>query len=420
MKKRHSNIIIAFACLILPAITNGQGTSPVNDLRFNDSTSAMRTNDDVLARQYPFVRAIFNRVQNGSDLDHFYEKLYRLKTTGSGTVSIVHIGDSHIQADFLSGVVRAGLQEYFGDAGRGLVFPYQLAKSNAPQDISSSSNTIWQYNRVAHPEIPISPGISGYSIKTNSSGASINLSLRSGFSPFRRLKFFIDSSNAWIVQVDSSAAPYEIKREEGDTSVYHEIELDQNAFGFSLSSLPSDEAKEFYGVSLENSQPGILYHMIGVNGARYDQYNDASLFWKQLPGLKADLFVVSLGTNEAQGVITSNFTKELADFIERLKKASPGASILITTAPDSYRRRRFNPSLRDLNTSILNYCNKNYIPLWDLYRITNGYGSAVSWARRGLMSRDRVHFTAEGYRLQGNLLLIALAKGYNSYVNSFK
>lgn len=406
--------IIAFLLYILPIVTNGQGKL------IDDSTTVMKTNDDALARQYPFVRAIFNRVQNSSGLDNFYEKLYQLKSTGSGTVSIVHIGDSHIQADFLSGVVRTGLQDFFGDAGRGLVFPYQLAKSNAPQDIASSSNASWQYNRVAHPEIPISPGISGYSIKTNSSGAAINLSLRS-FSYFRKLKFFIDSSNAWIVQVDSSAAPYELKWEEGDTSVYKEVDLDQGAVGFSISSLPSDATKEFYGVSLENSQPGVLYHMIGVNGARYDQYNEASLFWKQLPALKADLFIVSLGTNEAQAaVISPNFTNELTDFIERLKQASPGASVLITTAPDSYRRRRLNPSLRNLNTSILNYCNKNFIPLWDLYRITNGYGSAVSWARRGLMSRDRVHFTAEGYRLQGNLLLMALAKGYNGYVNSFK
>jgi lysophospholipase L1-like esterase len=421
MQKALSNII-ALLFFILPVLSKGQGTSPVHDSSgISRTVIAMQTNDDALAKRYPFVRAIFNRVQNSTGLDAFYEKLYRLSSTDSGTVSIVHIGDSHIQADFLSGVVRNGMQDFFGDAGRGLVFPYQLAHSNAPEDISSSSNTIWQFNRVAHPEIPIAYGISGYGLRTSSSGANINISLRSGLSSFRRLKFFIDSSNSWMVQTDSNAAPYVLKREEGDTSLYQELTLDQSAFGFSISSLPSDVTKEFYGVSLENSRPGILYHMIGVNGARYDQYNNASLFWKQLPGLKADLYIVSLGTNEAQGsIIQAAFARELTEFVEKLKRASPGAAVLITTAPDSYRRRRLNPMLRELNTAILNYCNKNYIPIWDLYRITNGYGSAVSWARRGLMSRDRVHFTAEGYRLQGNLLLIALAKGYNSYVNSFK
>lgn len=405
MKKLFSNIII-LTCLLLPFTTYGQG---------------MQTNDDALTKRYPFVKAIFNRIQNNTGLDSFYQKLYQLKNTGTGTVSIVHIGDSHIQADFLSGEVRDGLQEFFGNAGRGLVFPYQVARSNAPDDIRSSSTIAWEYNRVTHPELPGPYGISGFGLRTSNSGANINLFLRAGFSYFNRLKFFIDTSSSWIVKTDSNAVSYELKREEGDTSLYNEVVLERPAFGFSLSSVPSDDTKEFYGVSLENSQPGVLYHMIGVNGARYDQYNSASLLWKQLPALKADLFIISLGTNEAQGsIVQAAFTRELTEFIENLKRASPNAAVLITTAPDSYRRRRFNPSLREVNTALLNFCNNNYIPIWDLYRITNGYGSAYSWAKRGLMSRDRVHFTAEGYRLQGNLLLIALAKGYNGYVNTYK
>src|SRR4030095_12115711 len=126
-----------------------------------------------------------------------YNKLYRLKITGQGTVSIVHIGDSHIQAGFLSVVVRNGLQQFFGNAGRGLGFPYQLAQSNAPSDISSSSNTRWQFNRLAHPEIPITYGISGYGLKTNSDGASISFSLKpdaGGPQSFNRLKIFTDSN----------------------------------------------------------------------------------------------------------------------------------------------------------------------------------------------------------------------------------
>lgn len=405
MKKLFSNIII-LACFLLPSAIHGQG---------------MQTNDDALAKRYPFVRAIFNRVQNSTGLDSFYQKLYQLKTNGSGTVSIVHIGDSHIQADFLSGEVRDGLQEFFGNAGRGLVFPYQVAKSNAPDDIRSSSSTAWEYNRIAHPELSGPYGISGFGLRTNSSVANINLFLRAGFSYFNRLKFFTDTSNSWIVKTDSNDVSYELKREEGDTSLYSEVVLERPAFGFSLSSLPSDNTKEFYGVSLENSQPGLLYHTIGVNGARYDQYNSASLLWKQLPALKADLYIISLGTNEAQGsIVHAAFARELTEFIGNLKKASPNAAVLITTAPDSYKRRRFNPALREVNTALLNFCNNNYIPIWDLYRITNGYGSAYSWAKRGLMSRDRVHFTAEGYRLQGNLLLIALARGYNSYVNTYR
>ncbi len=386
------------------------------------------TNDQALAQRYPFVSAVFNRIFNNTGLDSFYQKLYKLKKDSNSVVSIVHIGDSHIQADFLSGVVRKEMQDFFGNAGRGLVFPYQVALSNAPQDIISSSSIRWQFNRVAHPEIQINSGISGYAITTTAEAANIRVSLRTSFSDglqtFNKMKFFLDTSarTSWIFQADNLDIPYTLSREENDSSVYREVELKQPITGFTLTSIPTSESKAFYGVSLENSAPGVLYHTIGVNGARYDQYNIAPLFWKQLPALKADLYIISLGTNEAQraSFFESMFVKDLEGFLEKLRQTSPGASVLITTAPDSYRQRRAsNKVLQSLNKSLSAYCNKKFIPLWDLYRITNGYGSAYNWSRRGLMSRDKVHFTAEGYRLQGALLFNALAKGYNDYVSSF-
>jgi len=385
-------------------------------LHASSTAQPMSVNDETLSRNYPFVHSILNRIQTGSSLDTFYDKLYKLKTSGSGVVSIVHIGDSHIQADFLTSVLRNGLQDFFGDAGRGLVFPFRLAQSNGPDDISSSSNTRWQFNRLAHPEIPVAYGISGHGIKTNSNEPSINMSVNSGKAFFNRLTLFTDSNvvNEWAVQTENNDSSYLIKEEKSGFSV---IELNKAANSFTLTALPSDSVKEFFGVSLENSQPGVLYHSIGVNGARYDQYNNANLFWQQLPALQADLYIVSLGTNEAQFSVFAEaaFLKNISTFLGKLQQASPHAAILITSAPDTYKARRSNTVLRALNRSLSAYCNKNDIPFWDLYSITNGYGSASSWSRRGLMTRDKVHFTPEGYQLQGNLLLMAIGKGYNAY-----
>ncbi len=380
--------------------------------------------DNAPLRQFPGASTIFNRIFNNGKLDSFYQKLYTVKKTGKGVVNIVHIGDSHLQADFLSAVVRNNLQQFFGNAGRGMVFPFQLAQSNSPQDITSFSNVSWQFNRIAHPEIPIASGISGYTVRTSTTGAAFDLSLRpNAFGPqsFSRLKFFTDgnSSSSWILQADQNTNPYLLRKEEGDTTLYAEIVLEYNSNSFSLATLPSGNAKEFYGVSLENNNPGVLYHMIGVNGVRYDHFNVANLFWKQLPALHADLYIISLGTNEAQRTDFDNaaFQHELDVFLQKIKTISPNAAVLITTAADSYyKKRRPNLVLRDLNISLFNYCSQKAIPIWDLYRITNGYGSAYNWVKRGMMNDDRIHFTGEGYRLQGQLLFNALAKGYNAYI----
>jgi lysophospholipase L1-like esterase len=407
MKKKLPRI--AFLLLFLLPIISTAQSIPITD--------------NGIGKNYSFIHPVFNRIANAAGLDSFYKKLYQLKTTGQGVVSIVHIGDSHIQADFLSAVVRTGLQQFFGNAGRGLVFPYQLAQSNAPDDISSSSNTSWQFNRIAHPEIPVTPGVSGYVLQSNKDGATINFSLKAdgnGPQSFNRLKFFTDSSesNSWVLQVENNNEPFLIKNS-NDSLLFTEVILKDPAASFALSSLPSGNTKEFYGVSLENSNAGVLYHSIGVNGTRYDQYNIASLFWKQLAALNADLYIISLGTNEAQRTVLDEavFQQQLSLFIQKLKIASPDASVLITTAADSYKGRKPNVVLKKVNLSLDNYCSQNHIPFWDLYRITNGSGSAYSWIKRGMMNRDRIHFTADGYRIQGTLLFNALAKGYNSYIS---
>src|SRR3954465_12415254 len=85
------------------------------------SAQTIPITDNGLSAKYPFVTTVFNRIFNNAPLDSFYAKLSRLKESGKGVVSIVHIGDSHIQADFLSGIVRESMQSFFGNAGRGMV-----------------------------------------------------------------------------------------------------------------------------------------------------------------------------------------------------------------------------------------------------------------------------------------------------------
>ncbi|MEO5893546.1 MAG: GDSL-type esterase/lipase family protein [Ferruginibacter sp.] len=372
----------------------------------------------------PHINYLANRISNAPALNDFFFKLNDLKKYGNRLVRIVHIGDSHIQADFLSGYVRNSLQAFFGNAGRGLVFPYQVARSNAPSDIHSRSATGWKFNRLAHPEIPIAPGVSGYVIETNQLSINLEMSLSNSANDsagyFKRLKFFIDSNkfSSWILTAGNNNKSYFINNNDSATGTYHEVALDNYADNFSLAAIPTSTLKSFYGVSLENDRPGILYHATGVNGARYDHFNKANLYWQQLGDLLADLYIISLGTNEAQGTSFSEdqFRNEIDLMLSHIKSISPGAAILITTAPDSFKGRKPNSILQQINIALVKYCTANQIPLWDLYGVTNGYGSSYNWSSRGLMSKDRIHFTADGYRLQGQLLFNALARAYNDFI----
>src|SRR5688572_27140196 len=80
------------------------------------------------SRAYSFVRYSENKIfqPDSSALSHFYNALDSLQNGTRQKVNVIHIGDSHIQADLFSGRVRSLLQDsaVFGNGGRGLIFPY--------------------------------------------------------------------------------------------------------------------------------------------------------------------------------------------------------------------------------------------------------------------------------------------------------
>ena len=55
------------------------------------------------------IEVIFsgNDVQNATAIRTFFEKLYQLEQTKQGKINIVHIGDSHIQADLFTAKIRS-------------------------------------------------------------------------------------------------------------------------------------------------------------------------------------------------------------------------------------------------------------------------------------------------------------------------
>lgn len=52
-----------------------------------------------------------------------------------------------------------------------------------------------------------------------------------------------------------------------------------------------------------------------------------------------------------------------------------------------------------------------------MYNIVGGKTDACrNWTKHYMLRADGIHFTPDGYRLQGNLLHQALIKAYNEYV----
>lgn len=372
-------------------------------------------NSNYLLGKTPIVNGAFNRIEYPQNLDNLFNKLVQLKTNPS-VINIVQIGDSHTQPDFISSVVRYQLQQQWGDAGRGIVFPYQLANSNAPADVQSSSNINWQFSRIAKPDTNGSYGVAGFEIYSNNEAANISFSLsnKNNLQYFETVKVFSDTASQWQLkpQDDTIFMPHFYKN-----GVF-QFSFPKPISAFTLSSINNTTTKKIYGFSLEKNNTGIRYHNIGVNGAQYKQYNASVLFWQQLSTLAPDCIIVSLGTNEAQknDLNIDSFKLAVKTFIDSARAIAPQASVMITTPANSLKGGRANPMIVQINKAINEVCMANNIPLWDFYKA--GGRTPLYWIKKGLMAKDQLHFNKEGYLLQGQLLYNALATAFNNYLTT--
>lgn len=375
----------------------------------------------------------------------FFAALDSLRAGKDTVVTVVQLGDSHIQAGHYSGRMMRLMQQQFGNAGRGWIAPFKLSRTNEPDDyFISSVLKEWVAGRCiqSNKKCPVGPG--GIGIQSVSPSINLDISMApnngAGYSFNQAIIYRGEKSMPMLpagklkdsVETILGAAPcapgvladtFRISSLT-DTLQLHSTRRKQGT----NTLLPASSFKNvYYGFNLTNGQPGILYHSIGVNGAMFVNYTDES-YVRQLALLNPSLLIISLGTNETFGrrFTGSEFAGQIEAFISLVKKQMPHTAILLTTPPECYKRVTVNKKrtyVRNENTeraakAIVEVAQREGLACWDLFAATGGKSSSAKWHKAGLMGRDRIHFTKEGYQEQGLLLYRALMQTYNRYIEN--
>ncbi len=435
--------------------------------------------DSLEADDFPLVLPE-NSIQNPVAMSVFFQKLMQLEKLRSGKINIVHIGDSHIQADLMTNKVRKNLQKIFGNGGRGLIFPHNLAKTNGSWDIKFSSNTSWQNHKLVASGRDNAVGLSGIALTSYSKDFAIELNAKDTGNYFNLIKVITPKNeNNFDVAIAKKAifleslVPKTIKHKikKGEA-----ISIIADKYGVSISELkkanglksntiragkvlkiPTDEMQtksvkrsefvtlpttlddnfHFYkanqllekiyllpnknankfslnGVVIENDEAGIIYHNIGINGAKLSDYNKYALFFEQLKALQPDLIIVALGTNESFDKMNgSDFMTQLDVFLNNTKLQNPTSEILVITPPPSVFKRKYpNVFVADYAQRVINNTQGNNYAVWDMYSQLGGLYGVNRNFKQGLMANDKVHYSKAGYEKQGNLLSDAIFKMY--------
>lgn len=379
----------------------------------------------------PFIREKHNQIDfNGADWTSLRARLENAETI---PFTIVHIGDSHIQADYATGDTRNYLQFDYGDAGRGLITPLRISGTNQPTDYTFTGAGSWSGVKLMSQSWPRTMGFTGTSVSPSASTSSFTIatSEKDDYKPFASVtvfhkgQFFVTS----ITDSDGHLIPFVSKPSQDYTHISLVNEVTSAKINF-------DSAGDLtiFGVNLSGNRPGLFYHTIGNNGATYDTYNRIGSVGSGIAPLYPDLVIISLGTNEAFGRLdTLALMKSIDRLVDNIRKYNSEAQILLVTPMECQRstytsvkgkgkrRRRstqrvktykINTNIEPIRNAIKKYGKEHHVAVYDWYQVAGGDNASTKWINDGLFSHDRVHHSHKGYKLQGFLLYQALRKAF--------
>lgn len=350
---------------------------------------------------------------------------------------IFHIGGSHIQADIYSNKIRTYLQNMndVSLAQRGFVFPYHLAHTNNPTNYRiEADKSQWQGYRCSVTKDSVAWGLSGVSAAFR--GTEDDIYVKSNYKnytkkpyTFNKLRVFY---NIWMEDYDLNISDETLVI--SDTinyeGMYKEYRFNKAVDSVALNLKIRDTTcttPEFLlmGMEFMNDDPGIEYTSIGVNGASFAYYERSAYFERQLQLYKPDMFIISIGTNDAYMPEASfdavKFKASYENFIQMIQRVNPECAILLTVPNDDYyQKKNPNPNTAIQQKIILELTQKYKMAAWDLYSIMGGLGSSNEWYKAKLMPRDRIHFTTLGYSIKADLFIKAMVDAWAISTNQDK
>ncbi|MBA7572716.1 hypothetical protein ES708_14500 [subsurface metagenome] len=307
------------------------------------------------------------------------------------------------------------------NGGRGLIFPYRLARTNSPLNFSVDYEGNWVYCKNTRRQRSCRLGITGYSVTTNDSVAKITIDINKDNSvhyTFNSIRIFHDPTS---YQLSIKIYDTVIYGSYYDSLGYTLFYLDDfyDVFELEICRDTINDSFMLQGISFYNDGPGVVYNSVGVNGAMLDSYLKSELYKKHLKALDPELVIFSIGTNDAytRHFDKEKFRKEYMQLLDSTLAVVPGADIIITIPNDSYLYKRYvNHNTEKMREIIYHLAYKYHCGIWDFYSIMGGLNSVKAWYSLNLMKYDKIHFNRNGYLLKGELFFSAFLKGWEKHL----
>ena len=367
-----------------------------------------------------------------SSMFTLFDDLEKVKTKKT-KARIMHYGDSQIEGDRITSIIRNEIQKYYGGTGPGII-PVVEGVSNA-SIIQKNSNNWNRFTLFGRPDTNIKHRRYGplcsfgmYTYPTDSNLTETQTAWvdfgQSGMTYWNTKQY----SQAYLYYghaVDSFTVTTSIDGELFTTETYPptsgfstlkwNFKKAPKHFKVEFSSIVSPE---FYAFSFEGSS-GVTVDNIGLRGSSgtlFKRLDGAQLrgFMKAQP---IDLFILQFGGNtvpyiksEKKAIGYGNWFRSQIKYLMKLNPNTAfiviGPSDMATKIDGEFTTFPYLEMVRDVLKKAAFESGAGY---WDLYEVMGGKNSMVSWAEaeKPLAGKDYVHFNSLGTRKVSELFMKA-------------
>jgi lysophospholipase L1-like esterase len=360
-------------------------------------------------------------------LTAFFDALRELEAgTLREHVRVLWLGDSHTNADFLTGSVRGALSARFGDGGPGFVRigtrPYRHDGVKVVRDGNWNVDPDPPARRALQDD-----GVFGLAGTRAVPGAGASFSLevsaktpRSDETASFELSYSLPAGSSFDVELagQRSTIAAHSSRDVTTQGIAH---LTLSApLRSRLVITPHRGAPRLFGLNLERqAEFGLVLDTAGIDGARIETPLawDEGAFTAEVARRSPRLFVIAYGTNEAFDQLkVERYGPQLGQLVQRLRRGAPGASCLVLGPTDAPLGDASVPRVGEVTQVLQQAALGLGCAFVSLQQLMGGEGSFARGmkAKERLAQPDKLHLTPKGYQELGQALAQQLLAAYSA------
>lgn len=386
------------------------------------------------------------RNDDPSSLFKFFEKLESIGDM-EGVMHILHYGDSQIESDRITGIIRAEIQKRFGGRGPGLIPPVPITES---ANISQSQSSNWK-RYTAYGFQDVKSNHSKYGLMASYGRFLPNRStdkLNSGDTAVAWLEFkpsYMAQSTAKVYSRATLLAgnnSLDVRIEVfADDSLLSEKTLQAGSglstLTWNLGKTPGRLRFVFHGadspdvhaICLEGPS-GIVVDNIALRGSSgniFTKINESEIR-TAYEFLKPGLVILQFGGNTVPFVKSDQSAIDYGNFfqsqIRYLKNLCPGATFLVIGPSDMSTRidgvYQTWPYLEKVRDAMKEAAFEENCGFWDMYSVMGGRNSMISWVENSppYAAPDYTHFTPKGARKVAEIFVNSLMSEYDAWLQA--